>query len=50
MMNISNRALDRLYSVLLLAVVVLSWTYVIYGSRIAAQRQLEKRLNIKLHN
>ncbi|KAL6118180.1 uncharacterized protein ACO6RY_03028 [Pungitius sinensis] len=39
----SRRDLHAIYSVLLLAVVVLSWSYVIYASRIAAYWLLEEK-------
>ncbi|KAM3590522.1 uncharacterized protein V6R79_011130 [Siganus canaliculatus] len=42
-MDLSRRALDRIYSLVLLAIVVLSWSYVIYASRIASHWLLEKR-------
>ncbi|CAM9797760.1 unnamed protein product [Rangifer tarandus platyrhynchus] len=42
MKPVSRRTLDRIYSALLLAVVLLSWGYVIYASTVAARRQLSK--------
>ncbi|XDV46610.1 hypothetical protein PO909_014481 [Leuciscus waleckii] len=46
-MLVSRRCLDRIFSIVLLAVVLLSWGFVIYGTRIAAQWELEKRQQIK---
>ncbi|TKC48186.1 hypothetical protein EI555_016672, partial [Monodon monoceros] len=43
MKPVSRRTLDRIYSALLLAVVLLSWGYVIYASTVAARRQLRKK-------
>ncbi|XP_047610949.1 small integral membrane protein 27 [Phacochoerus africanus] len=42
MKPVSRRTLDRIYSALLLAVVLLSWGYVIYASTVAARRQLKQ--------
>ncbi|XP_065262418.1 small integral membrane protein 27 [Emys orbicularis] len=42
MAPLSRRARDWLYSLILLTLVLLSWGYVIYATRIAAQWQLEK--------
>ncbi|XP_030422038.1 small integral membrane protein 27 [Gopherus evgoodei] len=42
MAPLSRRARDRLYSLILLTIVLLSWGYVIYATRIAARWQLEK--------
>uniref|UniRef100_A0A8C5KHH2 Small integral membrane protein 27 n=2 Tax=Jaculus jaculus TaxID=51337 RepID=A0A8C5KHH2_JACJA len=42
MKPVSRRTLDWVYSALLLAVVSLSWGYVIYASTVAARRQLRK--------
>ncbi|KAL6483969.1 hypothetical protein MHYP_G00088420 [Metynnis hypsauchen] len=43
MLSPSGRCVDSVFSLMLLAIVVLSWGYVIYGTRIAAQWELEKR-------
>ncbi|XP_032643334.1 small integral membrane protein 27 [Chelonoidis abingdonii] len=42
MAPLGRRARDWLYSLILLTIVLLSWGYVIYATRIAAQWQLEK--------
>ncbi|XP_027625599.1 small integral membrane protein 27 isoform X2 [Tupaia chinensis] len=42
MKPVSRRTLDWIYSVLLLAIVLLSWGFIIYASTVAAQRQLRK--------
>ncbi|XP_055973107.1 small integral membrane protein 27 [Sorex fumeus] len=42
MRPVSRRTLDWIYSVLLLAIVLLSWACVIYASTVAARRQLRK--------
>uniref|UniRef100_A0A5F5PNR2 Small integral membrane protein 27 n=1 Tax=Equus caballus TaxID=9796 RepID=A0A5F5PNR2_HORSE len=42
MRPLSRRTLDWIYSALLLAIVLLSWGYVIYASTVAARRQLRK--------
>ncbi|CAL8377870.1 unnamed protein product [Gadus morhua 'NCC'] len=42
-MILSSRSLERVFSFVLLALVVLSWSYVIYASRVAARWQLESR-------
>ncbi|XP_037652826.1 small integral membrane protein 27 [Choloepus didactylus] len=39
---VSRRTLEWIYSVFLLAIVLLSWGYVIYASTVAARRQLTK--------
>ncbi|XP_074251061.1 small integral membrane protein 27 [Saimiri boliviensis] len=43
MKPVSRRTLDWIYSVLLLAIVLISWGYVIYASTVAARRQLRKK-------
>ncbi|TMS01067.1 hypothetical protein E3U43_015834 [Larimichthys crocea] len=43
MATVSSRAVDRIHSAVLLSVVVLSWSYAIYASRIASHWLLEKR-------
>uniref|UniRef100_A0A8C2UNE0 Small integral membrane protein 27 n=1 Tax=Chinchilla lanigera TaxID=34839 RepID=A0A8C2UNE0_CHILA len=43
MRPVSRRTLDWIYSAVLLAVVLLSWGYVIYASTVVAQRQLRKK-------
>ncbi|XP_034358922.1 small integral membrane protein 27 [Arvicanthis niloticus] len=42
MRPVSRRNLDWTYSSLLLAIVLLSWGFVIYASTVAARRQLQK--------
>ncbi|XP_044876949.1 small integral membrane protein 27 [Mauremys mutica] len=42
MAPLGRRARDWLYSLILLTIVLLSWGYVIYATRIAARWQLEK--------
>ncbi|XP_031232919.1 small integral membrane protein 27 [Mastomys coucha] len=42
MRPVSRRNLDWTYSLLLLAIVLLSWGFVIYASTVAARRQLQK--------
>ncbi|XP_031532525.1 small integral membrane protein 27 [Vicugna pacos] len=48
MKPVSRSTLDRIYSALLLAVVLLSWGYVIYASTVAARRQLKKEYPDKI--
>ncbi|XP_033614992.1 small integral membrane protein 27 [Fukomys damarensis] len=48
MKPVSRRTLDWIYSVLLFAVVLLSWGYVIYASTVVAQRQLRKKYPDKI--
>lgn len=48
MKPVSRRTLDWIYSVLLLAIVLLSWGYVIYASTVAARRQLSKEYPDKI--
>uniref|UniRef100_A0A8D2D7Q2 Small integral membrane protein 27 n=1 Tax=Sciurus vulgaris TaxID=55149 RepID=A0A8D2D7Q2_SCIVU len=48
MKPVSRRTLDWIYSALLLAVVLLSWGYVIYASTVAARRQLRKEYPDKI--
>ncbi|XP_049752777.1 small integral membrane protein 27 [Loxodonta africana] len=42
MKPVNRRTLDWIYSMLLVAIVLLSWGYVIYASTVAARRQLTK--------
>ncbi|XP_053151808.1 small integral membrane protein 27 [Hemicordylus capensis] len=42
MAQVSRRTLEWIYSLILLTTVLLSWGYVIYASRIAAQWQLQE--------
>ncbi|XP_078071445.1 small integral membrane protein 27-like [Mustelus asterias] len=54
MIRVSYRALDRIYSVILLIIVLLSWGFVIYAARITALEQLTKKfpklfLKLDLH-
>ncbi|XP_039102991.1 small integral membrane protein 27 [Hyaena hyaena] len=48
MKPVSRRTLDWIYSVLLLAIVLLSWGYVIYASTVVARRQLSKEYPDKI--
>ncbi|XP_030049598.1 small integral membrane protein 27 [Microcaecilia unicolor] len=48
MLDVSKRALEWLYSLILLAIVVLSWGYVIYATRLAALWQLQKKFPSRL--
>ncbi|XP_036865679.2 small integral membrane protein 27 [Manis javanica] len=45
---VNRRTLDWIYSLLLLAIVLLSWGYVIYASTVAARRQLRKEYPDKI--
>ncbi|KAM8800745.1 LOW QUALITY PROTEIN: small integral membrane protein 27 [Rhynchonycteris naso] len=49
MKRVSRRTLDWIYSVLLLAIVLLSWGYIIYASTVAAGRQLRKKYPDKIY-
>ncbi|XP_066469380.1 small integral membrane protein 27 [Tiliqua scincoides] len=42
MAAVSTQTLEWIYSLMLLTIVLLSWGYVIYATRIAAQWQLQK--------
>uniref|UniRef100_A0A2K6FIN3 Small integral membrane protein 27 n=1 Tax=Propithecus coquereli TaxID=379532 RepID=A0A2K6FIN3_PROCO len=48
MKPVSRRTLDWIYSVLLLAIVLLSWGYVIYASTVVARRLLRKEYPDKI--
>ncbi|XP_062938486.1 small integral membrane protein 27 [Cynocephalus volans] len=48
MRPVNRRTLDWTYSVLLLAIVLISWGYVIYASTVAARRQLTKEYPDKI--
>ncbi|XP_024415854.1 small integral membrane protein 27 [Desmodus rotundus] len=48
MKPVSRSTLDWIYSVLLLAIVLLSWGFVIYASTVAAGRQLRKKYPDKI--
>ncbi|XP_039204554.1 small integral membrane protein 27 [Crotalus tigris] len=50
MAPLSRRSLEWLYSLILLAIVLLSWGYVIYATRIAAKWQLEESYPIQAQN
>ncbi|XP_066460470.1 small integral membrane protein 27 [Eleutherodactylus coqui] len=41
MILLSRRALEGLYSLILLCIVLISWGYVLYAARLAALRQLQ---------
>ncbi|XP_067886729.1 small integral membrane protein 27-like [Heterodontus francisci] len=43
MMPVSKRALDWIYSIILLIIVLLSWGFVIYAARITGIQQLQKK-------
>ncbi|XP_078385408.1 small integral membrane protein 27-like [Cetorhinus maximus] len=43
MIRVSKRALDWIYSIILLIIVLLSWGFVIYAARITGIQQLKKR-------
>ncbi|XP_062984609.1 small integral membrane protein 27 [Elgaria multicarinata webbii] len=42
MAHVSRRTLEWIYSLILLTIVLLSWGYVIYATRIAAKWQLKE--------
>ncbi|XP_055455100.1 small integral membrane protein 27 [Psammomys obesus] len=42
MRPVSRRALDWIYNLLLLAIVLLSWGFIIYASTVVAREQLQK--------
>uniref|UniRef100_A0A8C6Q9A0 Small integral membrane protein 27 n=2 Tax=Nannospalax galili TaxID=1026970 RepID=A0A8C6Q9A0_NANGA len=48
MRPVSRRSLDWIYCALLLAIVFLSWGFVIYASTVAARRQLKKEFPDKI--
>ncbi|XP_072010336.1 small integral membrane protein 27 [Engystomops pustulosus] len=43
MILVSRRALERIHSLILLSIVIISWGYVLYAARLAALWQLQKK-------
>uniref|UniRef100_A0A2I3LMP6 Small integral membrane protein 27 n=1 Tax=Papio anubis TaxID=9555 RepID=A0A2I3LMP6_PAPAN len=48
MKPVSRRTLDWIYSVLLLAIVLINWGCIMYASMVSARRQLRKKYTDKI--